>query len=33
MYAKVVNSGPWMYGRPWMYAAMNGRPGCDSRGN
>ncbi len=22
MYAKVVNSGPWMYWRPWMY----GRP-------
>ena len=39
MYAKVVNSGPWMYGRPWMYAkvvnggpwmyaVMNGRPAC-----
>ncbi len=39
MYAKVVNSGPWMYGRPWMYAkvvnggpwmyaVMNERPAC-----
>ena|SRR5260221_8600185 len=31
MYAKAVNSGPWMYGRPWMYAKVVNSGHADPR--